>query len=166
MRITSYDNTMADAVDQLIRRAFEESEYGYSGEAELVQALRDDGAVVGEIVAFNRNQLVGHALLSRAHVGPVEGVVLAPLSVLPEYQLQGIGSALMAKVEALARDEDMAFISLLGDPDYYQRFGYLPASRWGVTAPMPVPDEAFLLKILKLRFAPSGTLKYADAFGL
>lgn len=166
-KILNYQPSMADQVTTLITSAFTNTDHGYDGEAELTTALREGQAKTFEIVAlYEENQVTGHALLSEATVGNVTGLVLAPLSVQVEHQHQGIGSGLMKAIEEVATQNDYSFISILGYPDYYQKFGYVPANEFNVKAPMEVPNEFFLMKILQDQVELNGTLKYAHQFGI
>lgn len=156
----------------LITMAFATAEHSDGHEAELVAALRQSEHYHPEfdVVAIVDGQAVGHALLSEARVGddgaPV--LVLAPLAVLPAYQSRGIGGALIRELELRAADSKFLAISILGDPDYYGRFGYRPAAEFGVTAPMAVESKYFMLKALgdgRLD-GVAGELRYDSAFGI
>ncbi|WP_162685294.1 GNAT family N-acetyltransferase [Lactiplantibacillus plantarum] len=85
---------------------------------------------------------------------------------MPEYQGKGVGSQLMLEIENIAQDNSYKFISILGDSHYYSRFGYKPASTYGVIAPMEVPEEVFMIKIFDQNNDYSGLLKYAPEFKL
>ena len=73
---------------------------------------------------------------------------LAPMAVLPEYQRQGIGTALVRTGIAKLREKLCPFIIVLGHPEYYPRFGFEPASHHGVRSEWEVPDEAFMIRLL------------------
>jgi putative acetyltransferase len=99
-----------------------------SAEADLVEALdREDDAAVS-LVAVRQGEIVGHVLLSRMAVtgdgAPFRALGLAPVGVLPGYQGGGIGAALIHGGLAIARatGEDLVFV--LGEPEYYTRFGF------------------------------------------
>jgi len=103
-------------------------------EAGLVDALRDSGAAFLSVVAVTDDRVVAHALLSRivlaTAAGDVPALALGPVAVLPAFQKQGYGSAVIR--EALAHRDDQLVI-VLGDPAYYGRFGFEPGARHGVT---------------------------------
>jgi putative acetyltransferase len=87
---------------------------------------------------------VGHILFSRAAVTASEDIsayILAPLAVVPDAQRKGIGGCLIeAGFEHLARmNVDLVFV--LGHPEYYPRHGFVPAHRFGLSAPYPIPDK-------------------------
>lgn len=86
-----------DEVYAVVKAAFERAEHSDGNEQDLVAALRKGGAFVPELslVAQKDGRIVGHILLTKGSVGSRDVLVLAPLSVLPENQSQGIGSALM-----------------------------------------------------------------------
>jgi putative acetyltransferase len=100
--------------------------FGRPDEAELVRRLRDDGDAVLELAAFEGNTVLGHLLFSALTVDPatIRVAALAPVSVAPTHQNQGVGSALIR--EGLARCGGLGFhaCAVLGDPDYYKRFGF------------------------------------------
>lgn len=169
MEILTYNDTMHEAVSHLIRTAFTATDHGYDGEVELTDALRISSTVTFELVAFNERKPVGYAMLSVATINSdsdQQGLVLAPLSVAPEFQNQGVGSHLMQAVENLALQREYQFISILGSPDFYHRFGYTAASRFGIQAPMEIPDEFFMLKPMTLNHKFNGMLNYAPEFGI
>ena len=134
------------AIAEVNREAF-----GREGEPRLVAALRDaegfDPAL--SLVALRESEVVGHILFSPIHIerdgGDVPAVALAPMAVRPEFQRQGIGSALVrAGLKACSRAE-YRIVVVLGHSDYYPRFGFTPACEHGVRAPFEVPDEAFMV---------------------
>lgn len=113
----------ADAVRSVLRAAF-----GGDDEATLVELLRGSGDVVLSLVALVEDQIVGHVLFSRlvirADAGVLFGVALAPLAVLPAVERRGIGSALVRQGIRLLGDSGETIAIVLGDPEYYARFGF------------------------------------------
>lgn len=94
--------------------------------------------------------VIGHLLLSRVAVDGADGVPrsvlsLAPMAVLPEAQGRGAGSALVRSALAAADARREPLVVVLGHAGYYPRFGFVPASRHGLTCPYPVPDEVFMV---------------------
>ncbi|MCZ0900595.1 N-acetyltransferase, partial [Microcoleus sp. HI-ES] len=93
---------------------------------------------------------------------------LAPVAVLPNYQRQGIGTLLIR--EGLKECGRWGFqaVVVLGHPDFYPRFGFIPASRKSLGCEYDVPDEAFM--VLELESGAlqdsSGTVKYRSEFSL
>lgn len=99
------------------------SAFGRSAEAELVEELREAGDSVISLVADKDGEVVGHVLLSKMGA-PFPALALAPVSVIPTRQRSGIGSTLIEKAVNRARNEGWAAIFVLGDPNYYERFGF------------------------------------------
>lgn len=108
----------AKAVESLITEAF-----GQPAEAKLVGALRKSQDAEIELVAETGGEIVGHILLSKLQT-PQGCLALAPVSVLPEYQKRRIGSALIIEANQRAKAQGYAAIFVLGEPDYYTRFGF------------------------------------------
>ena len=136
-------------------------------EHELVAGLRADGSVIGHLtfVAELDGEVVGHVVCSRASLGEVDAVGLGPLAVRPDHQRQGIGAALMMAVVASAESAAEPAIVLLGDPDYYGFFGFVPAASHGIGSPGPWGEEYF--QALTLRAwdpGMAGRFRYAPAF--
>jgi putative acetyltransferase len=155
-----------EAVRRVNEAAFDTPE-----EADLVDALRASGDAVPELclVAVEDGEVVGHICFSRAALDPgtTEILALAPMAVEPARQRRGIGSELVR--EALERANATAFplVVVLGHPDYYPRFGFDPASAYGIECPYDgVPPEAWMAQPLAA-YEPgtSGTVVYSDAFG-
>lgn len=168
MKLRTVQKQDYPAVAELIKTAFQQSKYGYQQEAELVAKIRQLPSYLPdlEVVAVN-DHIIGHGLLSEAVITgnqPLTGLVLAPLAVAPEAQNGGVGSALLLKLEQRAQTNGSPFISILGDPDYYMKFGYQTAYPLGIQAPFEVPREAFLIKSLQLEPLPAGIIRYNQAF--
>ncbi len=134
----------------------------------LVSELRASRAWLPElsIVALIDGSIAGHVVCSRAHIGdtiPVLG--LGPLGVAPEYQGNGVGSALMHAVIAAADALAERLIVLLGRPDYYRRFGFEPASNHGIAPPHDWYGDHFQVRYLTSAIGDeNGVFRYADAF--
>jgi putative acetyltransferase len=157
----------ADAI-----RRIHDAAFGGATEGRIVDDLRDGDAWLpwGSLVAEDAGGIVGHLLMSRAHL-EADGaraqpiLVIGPVGVLPDMQGRGIGAALMRAgiADSMARGE--ALICLLGHADYYARFGFEPARAIGIEAPRPWPDAHWLA----LRMAAGhpdlrGTVRYPPAF--
>jgi putative acetyltransferase len=112
----------------------------FDGEIEtnLVTALRASDAWLPplSLVAEADGRVVGHVVCTRAHVGETPALGLGPLGVDPSVQKSGIGSALMHAVLGAADALDEPVVVLLGHTDYYPRFGFEPATRFGITPPV------------------------------
>ena len=153
-------------------RAINETAFGQPAEATIVDSLRNTCPDAVSLVAVEGDRILGHIFFSPVCVsgghGVIQGMGLAPMAVLPERQRQGIGSMLVqAGIDAM-RERNCLFVIVLGHPEYYPRFGFVPASRHGLSCQWDgVPDEAFMVLILdKAAMAGvSGTARYRDEFG-
>lgn len=138
------------------------SAFGQAAEAELVEKLRSAGDSVISLVADEQGQIVGHLLLSRMEA-PFPALALAPMAVIPAKQGRGIGSALIKRAVERARREGWGAIFVLGDPAYYQRFGFDRTAAAGFTS--PYAGEHFMMLKLSPSLTPtSGELRHAPAF--
>lgn len=140
-------------------------------EANLVDALREDPAAwidgLSTVALDENGVIVGYALLTRCAVGGEPALALGPCAVRPDVQGGGAGSAAIRAGLEQARLQGENLVVVLGHADYYPRFGFCPASRFGVTAPFVAPDENFLALALNPDAAvPSGQIRYAEAFGV
>ncbi len=149
------------------RRAFGQEEEGL-----LIEKLRgSDGFDPAlSLVAEIESNVVGHILFSPIHIetesGDVPALALAPMSVLPNFQKRGIGSQLVRAGLDVSRQAGHAIVVVLGHPDYYPRFGFQPASQFGVRSPFDVPDDVFMVQCLipGALGAVSGIVRYPSAF--
>ncbi|MGN0779763.1 MAG: GNAT family N-acetyltransferase [Aristaeellaceae bacterium] len=129
------------ALEVLTRDAFWDVYRPGCNEHYLVHVLHEQNACALELVAEQDGSLIGHAACVQAELHVSDGRVLTdvlclgPLTVGPAWQRQGIGSALMARTIALAREQGFRAIFLTGNPAYYGRFGYRPTTDYGVTLP-------------------------------
>lgn len=149
------------AIREVNRRAF-----GQDQEGNIVDALRSNGATLLSLVATSNGRVIGHIVYSPASVGGVTGAALAPMSVLPEHQRQGIGTRLVEAGNRRLKEAGWPFIIVLGHPDYYPRFGFSPASTFGIICEWDVPDEVFMLLVLdptKMQ-GVSGLARYREEF--
>lgn len=134
-----------DAVRQVNTLAF-----GQPAEATLVDALRKSAELFISLVAVDDNQVVGHILFTPVSLESDDststalGLGLAPMAVLPDYQRQGVGSELVRAGLRECQRIGANVVVVLGHPEYYPRFGFVPASQKGLTSEYPVPDEVFM----------------------
>lgn len=156
----------ADQIRLVNTRAF-----GQPAEADVVDTLRQTCPEGLSLVALWQEQIVGHILFTpaviEAEAKSVHGLGLAPLAVLPEFQRQGIGSKLVEAGLAEIRKTQPPFVIVLGHPEYYPRFGFIPASRYGIVSDYAdVPDEAFMILVLDeaALAGVSGVAKYRPEF--
>lgn len=150
------------AIFAVVARAF-----GQAGEAELVERLAADGDIVLELVAEREERIVGYIVFSRLIVREgdlsVAAVALAPLAVDPDSQNRGIGRALVESGHERLRQMGERLCVVVGDPDYYGRFGYSHA----LSRDFECDYQSEFLQAHAFADVPSsGTLVYAAAFGL
>jgi putative acetyltransferase len=132
-------------------------------EAQLIEKLREDGDIVVSLVAEEDGQVVGHVLLSRMDA-PFRALALAPVSIIPPRQRSGIGSALIERAVQRARNDGWAAIFVLGDPSYYERFGFSAEAATGFSSPY-AGRHFMMLKLWPSLPAAIGELRHAPAFG-
>jgi predicted N-acetyltransferase YhbS len=157
-------------VESVTREAF-----GDGLEVQIVRRMRDLPEYIPELslVVDDDDRIVGHVLLSRMTFEPDPEatanpriVAIGPISVIPERQRQGIGSELMNAVIERSRELGYEGIALIGHPWYYPRFGFKPASNWGLRFTYQVPDEAAMALELQpgALEGANGLLVYSSAF--
>ena len=126
--------------------------FGQPAEANIVDALRKNCLEGVSLVALDGDKIVGHILFTPAVIEAegkeIVGMGLAPMAVLPECQRQGIGSKLIrAGLDEMQKTKP-PFVIVLGHPEYYPRFGFVRASRYGIFSQYPnVPDDAFMILV-------------------
>jgi putative acetyltransferase len=143
--------------------------FGQEQEARIVADIRGSDRFVPELslVALDGGEVVGHVMLSYVDLDERRVLELAPLSVAPERQREGVGSALVRKALRLAQDRGEPLVLVLGHPSYYPRFGFRPASSLGIEPPDPsIADEAFMVVPLGA-YEPTlrGRVAFPSAFG-
>lgn len=146
--------------------AFDQGE-GEPIEAHLLDELREcDGWLPGlSWVAEIDSRIVGHAVCTRGHVGDVPCVGLGPIGVMPDSQHAGVGSALMHAMIGAADAAGEPLIALLGDPDYYARFGFVASTELGVIPPEPGWGRHFQVRPLNSwNDSIVGAFRYASPF--
>lgn len=144
-------STDFEHIFSLVQHAFAKAEYSDRDEQHLVNRLRRCEAYIPELslVAEVNGTIVGYSMFSRVQVGQGAALALAPLAVVPAMQGKGIGGALITKGHALARAMGYGFSIVLGHAGYYPRFGYVPASSFGILCPFDVPAENFMACLLQ-----------------
>ncbi|MFC0674053.1 GNAT family N-acetyltransferase [Brachybacterium hainanense] len=139
---------------------------GDPGEATLVAWLREDPGWIPELslVAEEDGRIIGHVVATRALLDERPVLGLGPLSVLPDHQRSGVGSALLRALLDAAGARGESLIGLLGDPRYYGRFGFVPAAELGVIAPDPSWGAFFQARALAAHDGRGGAFRYAPPF--
>ena len=137
-------------------------------EADLVARLRDGHDSEISLVAEQSGEIVGHVMLSRMNVSaasrPYRALGLGPVGVLPGCRGSGVGSELIRSALAIAEalGEEMVFV--LGEPDYYSRFGFSAEAAAPFVSPYAGPY--FMARWLRAAAGPAaaGKADYAPAF--
>lgn len=156
--------------DQSAVRLVNERAFGQPGEAALVDALRKTAEPQVSLVAEMNGQVVGHIFFSpvviESEATKFTALGLAPMAVLPEYQNQGIGSELVRRGLKECQSIRQDVVVVLGHPEYYPRFGFVPASQKGLRCEYPVPDEVFMVAELRdgALAGRGGLVKYRPEF--
>ncbi len=114
------------AISELTIAAFRTLAISHHTEQFIIKALRADNALTISLVAELDGKIVGHVAFSPVTIsdGSLNWHGLGPVSVLPEYQKQGIGKSLIHKGLSLLKDLGSQGCALVGDPNYYKRFGF------------------------------------------
>jgi len=147
MTIRAERNSDFDAIHALVETAFQTARVADGDEQEFVRKLRCSDAYLPELalVAENAGELIGHVMLTRTWVvgdlQRVEALLLAPLAVKLEYRNRKIGAALVEQALSLAAAKGYSAVFLIGDPAYYQRFGFRPTAEYGIGHTHDIPDQ-------------------------
>ncbi len=151
-----------DAIAEVTVAAFETLAISHHTEQFIIEALRAAKALKLSLVAEANGRVVGHIAFSPVTIsdGSANWYGLGPVSVLPDYQRQGIGSALI--LEGLSRLKSFGArgCCLVGHPDYYRRFGFQNIR--GLVHP-GVPEEVFFALVFDGRI-PQGLVEFHEAF--
>ena len=128
--------------------------FGLENEAKLVEEIRRSDRYIPDLslVAEVENVIVGHILFSYIDLVGEETLQvlgLAPLAVHPQFQRQGIGSALIKAGLEIAEAKKEAIVIVLGHPEFYTRFGFQPSVVYEIESPFPVPEDVFMVKPLQ-----------------
>ncbi|MFG3136962.1 GNAT family N-acetyltransferase [Streptomyces sp. NPDC048211] len=159
------------AADTAAVHAVNAAAFPTEAEADLVDALREDPSAwlpgLSYVVEAPDGSLAACALLTRCRVKGAPALALAPVATLPEYQRRGAGQAAVRALLDAARRSGETLVLVLGHPEYYPRFGFVPASRYGIRPGFEVPDEAMMALVLDDSApVPQGTIEYPAAFGV
>lgn len=152
-------------------RTVNERAFRQSHEADIVDALRKNCPDIVSLVAESARMIVGHIFFSPVTIEgegiQLTGMGLAPMAVTPDEQKHGIGTRLIKAGLEILHHRNCQFVVVLGYPAYYHRFGFIPASQYGLKCQWEgVPDEAFMVLFFDktLSAGLSGVVKYRDEF--
>ena len=131
-------------------------------EHKIIEQLRNTGALTLSLVAAIENDIVGHIAISPVTIGGSSTMWfgLGPVGVLPPEQGKGIGSALIHEAIERMRSMGARGIVLVGDPTYYQRFGFVQAADMSY----PGVPEKYVMKLTISGTPPKGIITYHQAF--
>lgn len=123
-----------NAILDLVLEAFTSGEHHGREEVDIVVSTweANPGPSDLELVATEGQEILGHVLAAWGHLGGREVVGVAPLAVAPSHQGLGIGIALMTELLRRAEADALPLLVLLGDPSFYQRFGFEPSGPLGI----------------------------------
>ena len=142
--------------------AFREMPFSDGDEQDVIDRLRSAKALTLSLVAVIEEKVVGHIAFSPAKAGDdsCPWFALGPVSVLPDLQRQGVGSALIESGLGQIEDLDALGCILTGNPEYYRRFGFALSPK---NVPPNEPEEFFMLKLFKATQV-SGPISFHKAF--
>lgn len=146
------------------------SAFDTKAEANLVDVLRSSGISIISLVAEKEGELIGHILFSPVILEcgseNISVAGLAPMAVLPEWQNRGVGSKLVEEGLRQCQEAGYDAVVVLGHPEYYPRFGFVPSIKYGIKSEFDVPNEVFMVKELKDGALTNcaGSIKYNEVF--
>lgn len=160
------------AADHAVIYEINKLAFGREDESRLIEDIRKtkNYEFGFSLVAVKEDVILGHALFSKAfvvHKGRrFKCLALGPIAVLPEHQRKGVGKALIA--EGLERAKEVGFgaVVVLGDPAYYEQFGFKPSSAYKVRCSFAPSPEYFMVKEITRNALRGiiGTVQYAREF--
>jgi putative acetyltransferase len=138
-------------------------------EANLVDRLRQEAQPVVSMVAEDGGVVVGHIMFSPVTLTgyPALKIMgLGPMAIAPGLQRKGIGSSLVRAGLEECKKLSFGAVVVLGHPEYYPRFGFVPSIRFGIRWEHQVPEEVFMMLELESGFldGASGIIRYHAAF--
>ena len=152
-----------------IRRVHEQA-FGQEDESRLIEKLRNNGALTISLVTVQDNEIIGHIAFSPVKVeaerSSFEAIALAPMAVLPVHQRKGVGSQMVRAGLEECRRLGHEMVVLVGHPNYYPRFGFVPAGPRGIDCEFEVPEEAWMVLELRERalVGRQGTARFQPEF--
>lgn len=163
-RIRDDADEESEDIARLLDAAFSGHPHSRGAEAAIVSALRKDRTLSASFVAESNGEIIGYAAASPVAISNRTGWFgLGPVAVLPARQNSGFGHALVSAVLARLRASSGAEgCVVVGDPEYYARFGF--AAIAGLTVD-GVPPQYVLAQAFGTADSPSGLVVYHAAFG-
>ena len=138
-------------------------------EARLVDSLRMSADPFVSLVAVDNQDIVGHIMFTPVTLEPFDQLQLmglALMAVSPSLQRRGIGTELVKAGLQRCEGLDIGAVAILGNPEYYPRFGFRPSSEWSIKSEYDVPENVFMLLELSVDSLQKhrGILRYNVAF--
>ena len=155
----------ADTIDAVVTAAFLTAPHTSHTEQFIIKGLRTTGALTLSLVAEVDGSVIGHVAVSPITIsdGASGWHGLGPISVVPACQKRGVGSRLVREALRVLRESGAAGCVVLGEPDFYGRFGF--RNEPGLILPN-IPPEYFQAITFGATAIPSGHVTYDDAFNL
>jgi putative acetyltransferase len=144
--------------------------FGQESEANLVDALRKSGIPLISLVAEKDKTIIGHIMFSPVTIdngcSSILVAGLAPMAVLPEFQRKGVGSMLVKEGLEQCRQAGHSAVVVLGHPEYYPMFGFVPSVTYGIKSEYDVPENVFMILELseEALMDCNGIVKYHEVF--
>jgi len=146
--------------------------FGQRNEGLLIEDLRNTLLYIPHLslVAVYNSRLIGHILFYPVKIKndniEFESLALAPMSVLPEFQNRGVGGKLIKEGLKTAKGLGFKSVIVLGHAEYYPKFGFKPANKWGIKSPFPVENKYFMALELTANALENtgGIVVYPDEF--
>jgi putative acetyltransferase len=164
MKIEIRNETAADVlgIEALTVRAFFNAPHTSHTEQFIVSALRKAGSLTVSLVADAEGTVIGHVAVSPVSIsdGAPGWFGLGPISVMPEHQRRGVGSRLTREALRILREHGAAGCVLLGEPEYYSRFGF----QVDPNLVLPNVPPGYFQAISFDSSRPRGTISYHEAF--
>lgn len=162
MIIRNERDTDIEVITEVTIAAFKNHPISNNTEQFIIHALRAAGALTISLVAEIDRKVVGHIAFSPVTIsdGTTGWYGLGPISVLPDYQRQGIGKALINEGLSLLKDLGAQGCALVGDPNYYKRFGF---KNYPELIYEGIPQEFFLILPFTQKI-PQGVIVFHDGF--
>ncbi len=155
--------------DEAAIRAVNVSAFAGSVEADIVDALRTGAKPVISLVAEEDREIIGHILFTPVLLAGHPDLALmglGPMAIEPKRQRRGVGTALVRRGLELCQARGSVAVVVLGHPEYYPRFGFVTAARYGISCEYDALEEAFMVVELRpgaLR-GISGMVAYDEVF--
>ena len=139
----------------LVKTAFKTAKVSNGDEQDFVDKLRAGANYIPELalVAEESGNIIGHIMLTKTYIttgdSRLEALLLAPLCVALEYREKGVGSKLVARSFQLAKNRGFQSVFVVGNPDYYSRFGFKSSVLFGIRHVPPIPDQFVMVYELR-----------------